>query len=206
MKTLTRRLFALCSICLFTSRAYAAIVVEYEVFVKQPISKEKMEAIPDHVFICIMDSGHIILRGVWSWGTKSYQLYDLNAGRQYVCPDNGAIADRMPFEPTEQLVHYDDPPVMIAGLPCRRAGAVMGRDTFDVFYTDAFGVDFCQIARVPGFAMQYTKLLSPFSLSDRAFRLACHSRLRRAKLSHPHRDQSPGQNRPSQHRIFGIYI
>lgn len=172
MKRLILQLAALCSICLFTSSAYAAIVVEYEVFVKQPISEEKMEAVPDNVFISIMSSGHIILRGVWGWGTNSYQLYDLSAERQYVCPDNGDIADRMPFEPTEQIVYYDDSPVIIAGLPCRRAGAVIDRDTFDVFYTEAFGVDFCQIARVPGFAMQYTKLLRGVEVTYRAVRFS----------------------------------
>lgn len=145
-------------LCLFPGLLAAQVVVDYVVRVEEKVTPEQLAALPVRVLIGT-NGNRVMVRGVWETPRKSYQLYLPGEDVFYHCALDGNIAVKYDFRPTADVLMTMAPEENIAGLSCKKAIAIEGADTFPVFYTDAFGINFCQIAQIPGFAMRYTKRL-----------------------------------------------
>ncbi len=142
----------------FFSTAAGQVVVEYKVLVEEAVSPEQKAALPLKVLMAT-DGERVVVRGFWETPRNSYQLYIPSENAFFHCDIDGTVAVRYPYAPYDNATLTMAPPKTIAGVYCNEAILVEGRDTFSIYYTDAFGMQFCQIARVPGFAMRYTKRL-----------------------------------------------
>ena len=136
----------------------AQVIVEYNVRVEEEISPERKAALPIKVFIAT-NGERVVVRDIWETPGNSYQLYVPKEQAFYHMDIDGSVAVKYDFNPIQEVLLSMAPPETIAGVYCNLAYAVEDKDTFPIFYTDAFGVQFCQIAEVPGFAMRYTKRL-----------------------------------------------
>ncbi len=146
---------------LFSLHALAVagqVVVEYEVRVEEEITPEMRSALPLKVLVAT-NGERVVVRGVWESPRNSYQLYSPDENVFFHCDLDGKVAVKYDFAPPEDVLYSMAPQENIAGIYCKLALLVQEQDTFPIYYTDAFGIQFCQIARVPGFAMRYTKRL-----------------------------------------------
>lgn len=147
--------------------AAAQVVVEYNVRIEEEISPDRRAALPQKVFIAT-NGQRVMVRGIWATPSNSYQLYLPEERVFYHLDIDGTAAVKYDFLPIENTSLTMAPPEIIAGVYCNMALAVEGKDTFPIFYTDAFGLWFCQIAEVPGFAMRYTKRLQGIKVTYEA--------------------------------------
>lgn len=137
----------------------AQVVIEYRVDVQDEVSPEGRAAIPERILMAI-NGERVFVRGFWNNPRNSFQLYFPEKSVFYHCDIAGETAVEYPMEQNAETWLSMDAPVQISGLWCKLANVVQGRDTFEIAYTDAFGMNFCQIARIPGFAMRYTQRLN----------------------------------------------
>ncbi len=148
---------------------FAGVEVEYAILVDEDVPEYMLQFLPQHIFIGIHE-GHVIVRGEYIGARAAdYDLYPAGDAFWYQCRGKDE-AIQQPFTGATDIIYTDDPPITIAGLPCRRAIAILDGDSTDIYYTDAFGVHFCQVAAIQGFAMYYTKTLNGLEVAYQAVR------------------------------------
>lgn len=143
------------------------VVVEYAVRIEEEVSLLQRATLPQRVLIATNGS-RVVVRGFWETPRNSYQLYVPEEQVFYHCDLNSDIAVRYKAEALGPVWLVSGQTAKVAGLECKAAFTVVESDTFPIFYTDAFGVQFCQVAPVPGFAMRYTKRLQGIKVTYEA--------------------------------------
>lgn len=139
-----------------TIPAYAGVEVEYAVILPEGTPEAAWQFLPQRILIGIHDEG-IVVRGEYLGAyLGDYNLHP-RGDRFWYRMEDERFAIQMPFTGAVHIEYTDDPPVMIAGLPCFRAIARQDGEENEIFFTTAFGVDFCQVADIRGFAMQYSR-------------------------------------------------
>ncbi|MBE2209068.1 MAG: hypothetical protein IAE84_15865 [Saprospiraceae bacterium] len=155
-------------VCLLFSHLLSGqVVVEYAVRIEEEVSLLQRATLPQRVLIAT-NGNRVVVRGFWETPRNSYQLYVPEEQAFYHCDLESDIAVRYKAEPSGPVWLVPGPTATLAGLACKEAFTVIEADTFPIFYTDAFGVQFCQIALVPGFAMRYTKRLQGIKVTYEA--------------------------------------
>jgi thiol-disulfide isomerase/thioredoxin len=135
---------------------WGGVIVEYAVLTGDDVPDMVLPLLPQRVYAYIHD-GHVAVRGEYLGSRLAdYDLYPAGDAFRYECIGKNE-ATQHPL-PVAEVLYTDDPPLTIARLPCRRALIVseLG-DTSSVYFTDAFGINFCPIADIQGFALFYTK-------------------------------------------------
>lgn len=135
---------------------FGGVVVEYAVLTSDDVPEIVLPLLPQRVYAYIHD-GHVAVRGEYLGSRLAdYDLYPAGDAFRYECIGKNE-ATQHPL-PVAEVLYTDDPPLTIAGLPCRRALIVSElADTSIVYFTDAFGTNFCPIADIQGFALFYSK-------------------------------------------------
>ncbi len=151
---------------------HAQITIEYRVILEDTLISDEVRLNLPRKVIMYTNGKDVVLRGIWPepYAHRGYQLYVPSKGVYYHVPETGNDAFRYLFTPISYVLLVDSLEFYVAGLPCKLAAAVAEQDTFPIFYTDAFGVQFCQIAAVPGFALRYTKRLAGVKLTYEAYK------------------------------------
>jgi hypothetical protein len=140
--------------------AQHVLVVEYAVYVEEDTLYPGEELLlPVQVLMAIKDD-KVLLRGVWPYASGTYQLYVPAERAEYHCDPEDEVASKFNFQPQKNVLPVAGATDTIAGFACRKALVVSALDTFPVYYTDDIGMNFCQIADVPGFALRYTKRIA----------------------------------------------
>lgn len=136
----------------------ADVEIEYAVITNKEFPQALQPLFPQRILIGINTQGDIVVRGEnTSEYMNSYDLHPNGHLYWYQCQDN--LAYQQPYNRATRIFYPDGPPVEIAGLSCRRAVSVVGKDSSDIYFTTAFGVDFCLTAEIRGFAMQFTRVI-----------------------------------------------
>lgn len=151
---------------------HAQITIEYKVILEDTLISDEMRSNLPLKVIMYTNGRDVVLRGIWPepYSHRGYQLYVPSKGVYYHMPETSSDAFEYLFVPTSYVLLVDSLEFYVAGLPCKLAVAIVEQDTFPVLYTDAFGVQFCQIATVPGFALRYTKRLGGVKLTYEAYK------------------------------------
>jgi len=138
--------------------AIADVEIEYAVITNKEFPQALHPLFPQRILIGVNTKGDIVVRGENpSEYMNSYDLYPNGHSYWYKCEGNQAY--QQPYNRATRIFYPDDPPVEIAGLLCRRAVSVVGKDSSDIYFTTTFGVDFCPTAEIRGFAMQFTRVI-----------------------------------------------
>lgn len=154
---------------LFYLPLFAGVEVEYALLVDEDVPDVMLQFLPQRIFIGIHEKG-VIVRGEYMGGRATdYDLHPAGDAFWYQCRGKDE-AIQQPFTGATDIIYTDDPPVTIADLPCKRAIAIVDGDSIDIYYTDIFGVDFCQIAAIRGFAMYYSKTVNGLEVTYQAVR------------------------------------
>jgi len=135
---------------------WGGVIVEYAVLTGEDVPDMVLPLLPQRVYAYLHD-GHVAVRGEYL-GTRhaDFDLYPAGDAFRYECVGKDE-AIQHPL-PAAEVVYTHDLPLTIAGLPCRRAIIVTDLgDTSSVYFTDAFGINYCPVADVRGFALFYTK-------------------------------------------------
>lgn len=151
----------------------ADVEIEYAVIPNIQFPQAMHPLFPQRIFMGINTRGDVVVRGDNpSTYALTYNLYPAGQPYWYQCEDNRAV--QQPFSRATKVFYPDDPPVEIAGLLCRRAVSVIGKDTSDIYFTTSFGVDFCLSAEIRGFAMLFTRVIHGIPVLYQAVRFqAC---------------------------------
>lgn len=140
--------------------AQHVLVVEYAVYVEEDTLYPGEELLlPVQVLMAVKDD-KVLLRGTWPYTSGTYQLYVPAERAEYHCDPEDETALKLHFQPGKNVFPVAGVTDTIAGFACRKALVVSALDTFPVYYTEAIGMNFCQIADVPGFALRYTKRIA----------------------------------------------
>lgn len=138
--------------------AHADVEIEYAVIANQQFPQALHPLFPQRIFMAINAKGDVVVRGEYpTENVNAYNLYPVGQPYWYKCESNYAY--QQPYNRATQVFYPDDPPIQIAGLLCRRAVSVVGKDTSDIYFTTSFGVDFCPTAEIRGFAMLFTRII-----------------------------------------------
>ena len=152
--------FGLCSLLLLlTVKPHAQVVIEYRVEILEEVEPSHKAAIPERVLMAI-NGERVFVRGYWQNPRNSFQLYVPQQSLYYHCDIAGQTAVEYPMEFASEVWERMNFPEKVAGLWCKTALALSEKDTFQIAYTDAFGMNFCPIANVPGFALRYERRLN----------------------------------------------
>ncbi len=156
-------------ITLFHFPLFAGIEVEYEVEVIDETPGFMYAFLPQRILIGIQDD-YVIVRGHYTGARMAdYDLHPLGDSLWYYCRGQDEAVQRS-YRRATYVYYPGDPPVTIAGLPCFRAVAVVDEDSTDIYFTTAFGVDFCQVAEIRGFAMYYSTMVNGVKVVYKAVR------------------------------------
>lgn len=137
----------------------ADVEIEYELFVNKPFTQALQPELPQSILMGVNTEGDVVVRGEYPPEyIDHYNLYPIGQPFWYQCRGERE-AVQQPYNRATHIVYTDDPPVDIAGLPCRRAVAIVGKDSSDIYFTNSFGVDFCPTAEIRGFAMRFTRII-----------------------------------------------
>ncbi|HRK80587.1 MAG TPA: TlpA disulfide reductase family protein [Saprospiraceae bacterium] len=157
-KILMRTVFVLFLLLALAFPGRADVEIEYAVVPDKQLPQVLHFLLPQRILVGINTRGDVVVRGEKpSEDAHSYNLYPVGKPYWYQCEGNRAI--QQPYSRATQVFYPDDPPVQIAGLLCRRAVSIIGKDTSDIYYTTSFGVDFCPTAEIRGFAMLFTRVI-----------------------------------------------
>ncbi len=151
----------------------AQVMIEYNVIIEDSISAEQRDQLPCKIIMYI-NGQDVVVRGMWSKPptTRGYQLYKPAEDIYYYCTEDKKYAYAKYFLLPTPVLLVDSLLIHVAGLPCKLAVTVIDQDTLPILYTDAFGIHFCQIAKVPGFALRYTKRLQGVRLTYEAYKFS----------------------------------
>lgn len=155
---------------LLSGAVQAQIVIEYAVETSPVVLTEQQQAeIPLKVLKAI-NGERVIVRAMWDPPRTTYHLYDPANHRAYYCDLSNENAVKVDFQPDSAVFLTDDPMQVIAKLPCRKALWINGPDTLPIYYTDAFGMQFCPVAAIPGFAFRYSQRIQGVLVTYTAIR------------------------------------
>ena len=158
---------------LFISLAFpgrADVEIEYALFTNKQFPQALHPLFPQRILMGINTEGHVVVRGEYPPEyMDDYDLYPIGQTYWYQCRGKRE-AVQQPYSRATRVFYPDDPPVQIAGLPCRRAVSVVGKDSSDIYFTTSFGVDFCPTAEIRGFAMRFTRVINGFPVIYEAVR------------------------------------
>lgn len=142
-----------------TLPAYAGVEVEYAVILPEGTPEAAWQFLPQRILIGLHDEG-IVVRGEYMGAyLGDYDLHPRGHRFAYRI-ESDYYAVQMPFSRAVHIEYTDDAPVLIAGLPSFRAIARQDGEENEIFFTTAFGVDFCQVADIRGFALQYSRTIN----------------------------------------------
>jgi hypothetical protein len=145
----------------------AQVVIEYRVDLPEGLDSTRQAAIPERIMMAT-NGERVFVRGYWNNPRNNFQLYIPDKALFYHCDIEGKTAVEYPMELASEILESMNPPVQIAGLWCKQALAVIGTDTFSIAYTDAFGMNFCPVANIPGFALRYTRIFQGVKIAYEA--------------------------------------
>jgi hypothetical protein len=155
---------------LLSGALQAQVVVEYAVETNPAVLTDKQKSeIPNKVYMAIHEE-RVIVRPMWDPPRTTYQLYDPAQQKVYYCDLSNESAVQDDFLPDSSVVLTNEAPKIIGKLPCNQALWISGRDTFPIYYTDAFGIQFCPVAIVPGFAFRFSRRIQGVLVTYTAIR------------------------------------
>jgi thiol-disulfide isomerase/thioredoxin len=164
-----RTIFALSLFISLAFPSWADVEIEFAVIPNKQLTQGQNALFPQRIFLGINARGDVVVRGENpSAYPNSYNLYPVGQPYWYQCEGNRAV--QQPYSRATRIFYPDDPPVQIAGLPCRRAISIVGKDSSDIYFTTAFGVDFCLTAEIRGFAMMFTRVIKGIPVLYQAVR------------------------------------